>query len=107
MRWLLILLLAGGLYVQREPILDWLYPPQMAASGDVIMYATRSCGYCAKVRKFFAEHNLAYEERDVERSEQARQEFQRYGSRGVPLFVIHGKGIKGYDERALQQLARR
>lgn len=69
----------------------------------VVMYATRSCGYCARARRFFAEHNIAYVERNVEGRSPYRSEWQRLGAAGVPTFVLDGEEIiKGWDERRLR-----
>ena len=45
----------------------------------VTMYATQTCGYCAKARTYFAEHGVSYEERDIEKSEQAAAEWKAKG----------------------------
>lgn len=70
----------------------------------VVMYATRACGYCARARRFFAEHNIPYVELNIEGNSPHRAEWQRLGARGVPTFVLGGNEvIKGWNEQRLRQ----
>ena len=67
----------------------------------VTMYATATCGYCAKARTYFAEHHVPYEERDIEKSEQAAAEWQANGGIGTPLILIGETKINGFDEKRI------
>jgi glutaredoxin len=60
-------------------------------------------------KEFFAEHNLAYEERDVSNPEYAREMAERSGQMGVPvIFVTSDEGeeemVVGFDEPRLREL---
>lgn len=70
-------------------------------AGEVVMYATQSCGYCAKARSYFDKHGIAFEERDIEKSFTAHAEWKSLGGVGTPLIVIDGERFQGYDERRL------
>ena len=67
----------------------------------VTMYATETCGYCAKARTYFAEHGVPYEERDIEKSEQAAAEWKANGGVGTPLILIGEAKINGFDKARL------
>ncbi len=76
--------------------------PVVSADGaKVVMYSTDWCGYCRKAKAFFRERGVAYVDFDIEKDEQARREFERLEGRGVPLIVIGGEVIRGYDEQAI------
>lgn len=73
----------------------------------VTMYATADCGYCATARTYFAEHGVPFEERDIEKSEQAAAEWKANGGVGTPLILIGEAKINGFDEARIEaELAR-
>lgn len=90
---------AGGLYQNWDKL--WSVP--LKTGGDrVVMYATRRCGYCAKMRRFFAEKGIAYREFDVDYDKAAESDFRKLGGHGVPLVVVDGDDvIHGYQPEAV------
>jgi mycoredoxin len=64
---------------------------------DIILYATDWCGYCEKTRQFLDENQIQYTEYDIEKSEQARQQYAALNAKGVPVLDIKGTIIYGYD----------
>jgi len=82
-------------------------PPDYSADHeeDVILYATSWCGYCKQARKLFKDNNISYFEYDVEKSSEGREQFKRLGGRGVPLILIKGSILKGYDPDEVLRLA--
>jgi glutaredoxin len=73
-----------------------------AQSVPVVMYATAWCPYCAKARAYFKRTNTAYVEHDIERSAEARAEFKSLGGRGVPLILVGGEKLRGFNELAFE-----
>jgi len=82
--------------------------------GRVIVYGTSWCGFCARARSFFASRGIPYEDRDVEKDPEAREEIAqkcmavgRPFTGGVPVLDVYGSIIHGFDlgriEQALQQ----
>lgn len=69
---------------------------------DVVMYATKTCGYCARARSFFNQRGIRWQEIDIESSQAAREEFKRKGGQGVPLFFINGQRVRGFSEERMQ-----
>jgi mycoredoxin len=73
--------------------------------GDaVVLYATNWCGYCQRMREFFAENKIDYIEHDVEASEESYSEFKELGGKGVPLVLVNGRVVRGYAPKAVAQL---
>ena len=57
------------------------------------IYTTPTCGFCAGLKKFLAEHNVEYVEHDVTTDPEAFEEMQALsgGSMQVP-FTVFNKG---------------
>ena len=71
----------------------------------VLIYNTPNCIYCQIAKKFFKDHNVAYEEKDVSVDDEAREEMiAKSGQLGVPVVDIDGKIIVGFDEAAIKGL---
>ena len=71
---------------------------------SVVMYATKSCGYCRRARVWMTENDIVWDERDVEASSSANREMRALGGRGVPTFLIGGSDvIKGYNVATLRE----
>lgn len=98
MKKIVLLLTALALYQHWDKLQDWITPAQ----GEVILYATQWCGYCAKTRVLLDEEGIAYREVDIEKSPAGQAEFQALGGRGVPLLDVRGTLIHGYDPRAMR-----
>lgn len=71
--------------VNRSRQLPKLRPRQ------VILYSTVWCGFCKKAKAYFKQKGIAYTERDIEKSAQAKQEYQSLGGGGVPLILVGNK----------------
>jgi glutaredoxin 3 len=72
---------------------------------DIKIYTTPTCGYCQMAKKYLAERGLQYVEYDVARDKQAADEMVNLtGQMGVPVIVIDGQVIIGFDRPRLEQL---
>jgi mycoredoxin len=77
-----------------------------AYENEVVLYATAWCGYCKKTRALLKKHGIAYTEYDIEKSAQGREEYDQLNGKGVPLLVINGKVVRGYDPNQILRLAK-
>lgn len=69
------------------------------------MYTTPTCVYCKAAKAFFEENNVEYEEKDVAKDTQARDDMVRKsGVLAVPVFDIAGEVVVGFDKGKLSQL---
>ena len=75
-----------------------------AKPAEVKMYATSWCPYCKKARDYFARNGIRYTELDIEKSREARAEYERLGGRGVPVILVGTQRMNGYSEQRLAQL---
>ena len=86
--------------------LELLFDPiegQGLSRQDVVLYATRWCGYCAKARSYLQTAGVAFTEVDIEASAAGLAAYRALGGRGVPLLQIRGHTIHGFDTGAIRQ----
>lgn len=72
--------------------------------GNVVMYATPTCKYCARARAFFAKHKVAYTEYDITADKKAHDRFEKLNGTGVPLIFVGEQRVPGYNEGLLRRL---
>jgi glutaredoxin 3 len=71
----------------------------------VIVYTTPTCPYCKMVKDFLSQRGISFEERDVSRNQSYAQELvSNTGQMGVPVTVIDGQIVVGFDRARLEQL---
>ena len=75
-------------------------------NGKVILYSTARCGYCKKARKLLRENNVDYFEYDIEKSAEGNKQYRKLGGRGVPLLLIRGQVVKGYNPAKILALVK-
>lgn len=69
-----------------------------SADGSLVVYTTGGCPYCRKAKAWLDEHQIAYQEKNVDADDAARAEWEKLGGRSVPLFAIDGEVVqRGYE----------
>jgi len=72
---------------------------------DVIVYTSPTCAYCHMVKDFLSQRGISFEERDVSRNPSYAEELVRStGQMGVPVTIIDGEVVVGFDRGRLEQL---
>jgi glutaredoxin 3 len=72
---------------------------------DIIVYTSPTCPYCGMVKEFLSQRGISFEERDVSRNSSYAQELVRStGQMGVPVTIIDGQIVVGFDRGRLEQL---
>ncbi len=72
---------------------------------DVIVYTSPTCGYCKMVKDFLSQRGISFQERDVSRNLSYAQELvNNTGQMGVPVTIIDGEVVVGFDRGRLEQL---
>ena len=69
----------------------------LSQNNSVELYATQWCKYCKKARNLLDKHNVKYVEYDIEKSKENFDKYKRIGGRGIPVLVINGNVINGYN----------
>ena len=70
----------------------------------VVLYGTKSCGYCAEARQLLRSRGIAFTDVDIESSTAGRKKFQSLGGGGIPLITVDSEIIRGYDKRRIIKL---
>ncbi len=93
---------------QKWDAISAAFSPSQSASNteahSVILYATSWCGYCAKTRELLNKNDIKYFEYDVEKSAEGREQRKKLGGNGVPVLVINGEVVKGYNPTKILEL---
>jgi len=81
--------------------------PASASGGGVTIYSASWCGPCKQAKAYLTSKGVPYQDIDVEKSPEGAAEFRRLGGRGVPLIVIKGEKISGFNQARIDQLLAR
>jgi glutaredoxin 3 len=74
-------------------------PDAAGLGGDVVMFATRLCGYCRRARALLESKSVSYREIFVDADPAERFRMERLaGRRTVPQIFIRGRHVGGCDQ---------
>lgn len=83
-------------------------PAARARSGshEVVLYTTSWCGWCKKTRSWLDGKGVDYVDKDIESDGGAAEEMRELvgGDSGVPVVVIDGEVIRGFNQKRMAQL---
>lgn len=64
---------------------------------ELIVYSASWCRDCREAKRFLAQHQIPFQEIDIEQTPGAADEVLRnVGKRAIPQFVIDGKWVQPY-----------
>jgi len=71
----------------------------------VEIYSTPSCVYCKMAKEYFKKNDIVYTEYDVAADAVRRKEMvEKTHQMGVPVIVINGKVVVGFDKPKINEL---
>ena len=71
----------------------------------VIIYSTKECPWCRRVKEFLKANKIVFTNVDVGSDQKAAKEMvKKSGQTGVPVIDIDGKIVVGFDEDKLRIL---
>jgi glutaredoxin len=73
----------------------------LARHGDILIFTTDTCFYCAQARAWLALQAVPWQECNVDRDSHCLQAFQAQGAPGVPLVQARGQWQLGFDKNWL------
>jgi len=72
---------------------------------EVKVYSTPTCPYCKMVKEYLASKGVSYRDIDVASNSQAAEEMVKIsGQMGVPVVVINGQAVIGFDKSKIDSL---
>ena len=74
--------------------------------GRVRMFTTTWCGYCKQARAHLSAKGIPFEDLDVEKSVNGKQEYATLKGRGVPIILVGDQRMDGYSRTRLDSMLR-
>ncbi len=71
---------------------------------DVTIYTSNTCPYCVAAKNYLDENSVGYTEKNVQTDKEARKELMSMGHMGVPVLVINGEEVVGFDKARIDDL---
>ena len=72
---------------------------------NVKVYSTSTCPYCIRAKEYLKQKNIQFENIDVSINKAAIDEMVKLtGQMGVPVIVINGESIVGFDKQKIDSL---
>lgn len=71
---------------------------------NVIVYTSSTCAFCVTAKDYLKEKGVEFTERNVQTDKEARKELMTMGHMGVPVIVIDGEEIVGFDKAKIDSL---
>lgn len=71
---------------------------------NVVVYTSSTCPYCTMVKNHLKEKGVDYVEKNVSTDNQARKELMSMGHMGVPVVLIDGEEVVGFDKDRIDAL---
>lgn len=76
--------------------------------GDVTMYTTTECPYCAQTKDWLRQYGFAFAECDAQARPECASELHAHGGMGVPFLMVKGAAMKnGFDSDEFVALLKR
>jgi glutaredoxin 3 len=91
----------------KGPLNDKRDMTRTASSKNVTIYTLDTCPYCHQAKEFLSQQGIDYQEIDVGRDRDGAYEMMAIsGQKGVPVIVIDGDVIVGFDREILEEKLR-
>ena len=71
---------------------------------NVIVYTSNTCPYCTSTKEYLNEKGVEFIEKNVQTEAESRKELMAMGHMGVPVVVIDGEEIVGFDKAKMDSL---
>lgn len=71
---------------------------------EVVVYSTNTCPHCVDAKQFLSSKNVPFTEKNVSVDAEARKELMARGHAGVPVIVIDGEEIVGFNKPKIEEL---
>lgn len=71
---------------------------------EVTIYSTPTCVHCKAAKAYMTENNIPFTEKNVMEDTEARNWMQERGYRGVPVIVVDGEEMLGFDPQKFSEM---
>ncbi len=74
------------------------------AEKKAIVYSTQTWPYCKKAKEYLSQKGIAYTEIDVSKNrDAAREMIQKSRQMGVPVIIINGDVVVGFNQAKIDE----
>lgn len=99
---------SGGRIGDDAPSSELAALASAVAPGEVVIYTTPHCPYCAQAKSWLNQYNFAFTECDADARPECAQALQALGGDGVPFLTVRGQKMEdGFDSDEFVSLVRR
>ncbi|MBQ1793948.1 MAG: thioredoxin family protein [Peptostreptococcaceae bacterium] len=70
----------------------------------VEVFSSDTCKYCVELKDYLKENNVEYIEYNISKDEEARRNLIKLGYMSVPVILINGNHVLGFDKLRIRQL---
>jgi len=70
----------------------------------VTIYTSNTWPHCVTAKEYLSEKGVDYEEKNVQTDPSARKELVKMGYMAVPVIIVNGETIVGFDKGRLEEL---
>lgn len=71
---------------------------------EVVVFTSNTCPHCYTVKEFLSQKGVEFTEKNVQTDPAARKELIQKGIMAVPVVVIDGETIVGFDRDRIEEL---
>ncbi|HSH36161.1 glutaredoxin family protein [Schnuerera sp.] len=71
---------------------------------NVVIFTSNTCPYCVAAKDYLQEKGVPFTEKNIQTDKDARKELMSMGHMGVPVLLIDGEEIVGFDKPRIDQL---
>jgi glutaredoxin-like YruB-family protein len=88
----------------KKPVKKSAKPVKKSEKHKVVIYSTHPCPWCKKTKEFLRANKISFTNKFVDTSKKNADEMIKVsGQQAVPVTVINGKVIVGYNESSLRK----
>lgn len=70
----------------------------------VEVFSSDTCKYCDELKSYLKANNIEYVEYNISKNEEARRNLIKLGYMSVPVTLINGNHVLGFDQLRIRQL---
>ena len=70
----------------------------------VEIYTSDTCIQCIKAKEYLKNNNVKYIEHNISKNSEARKELIRMGYMSIPVLIIDGEHVLGFDLNRMKSL---
>jgi glutaredoxin 3 len=76
----------------------------MLNMNKVEIYTSDTCGYCHEAKDFFDANKIEFIEHNISKDMDSRKALMKKGYMSVPVIVVNGEEILGFDKAKLSSM---